>query len=152
MAVSGQPPENPVQAMEVLQLDDQLKPSVQNAPPSETFGREWDPAKMFDSQTWAGPLARDPFQPVAEVSPKVAKEQDIAESVSSSPAPDLHLEAVTVEGDRRFAVINHAIVSEGDEVEGHQVIRIDSDGVTVAGQDGRQRLVFGRKMDMADER
>jgi hypothetical protein len=49
---------------------------------------------------------------------------------------NLSLKAITMGGDRAYALINNQILEEGDEISGKRIVRIESDNVTLE-QGGR---------------
>ena len=79
-------------------------------------------------------LRRDPFTVVVE---KVSHQK-----VELPPAASkLHVEAISIQGSNRYAIINHRIVKENDVIEGYQIVKIEPNVVVVESDRGLE-LVF----------
>jgi len=84
-----------------------------NAPPLPRVQRELhDWRQMFSSD----PLPRDPFAAIMAPAP--------AAVTNLATMPVLHLQAISIDGNRILAVINQRIVAEGEQIEGCQVEKI----------------------------
>ena len=92
------------------------------------------------------PALRDPFAPV--VQPVPAKLTASVMPDSPNPPPSFVLQAVSIEGSRAFAVINHSVVAEGELISGYRVERILPTHVELKGNLGP--LVV--RMDRTDQR
>lgn len=104
---------------------------------------------------WGETYPRDPFQ----VASWTGSQEDRRTQQSREPSlpkpdtdlDDLQLQAVSMEGETRVAVINREIVREGDHVEAFSVLRIQADGVWMQGPRGEERLEFqGRHHETED--
>ncbi len=95
---------------------------------------------------WKEVFSRDPFQFVAGAIP----DRTDTDSPGESGIPDtslpsrkaIQLQAVSVEGSRRFAVINHQVVAEGEKFDGFKVVRIHANGVVFSDRLGKHQLGF----------
>ena len=98
---------------------------------------------------WKEVFSRDPFTFVAGAMGNGADTDGPGES--RTPATSLpsrkaiQLQAVSVDGPRRFAVINHQVVAEGEKFDGFQVVRIHADGVVFTDQLGEHQVGFGNQ-------
>lgn len=86
--------------------------------------------------------ARDPFAPMVlpvPVTVPVPKRED------PSIPPEFRLQATSVEDRRTFAVINQAVVGEGDTIEGYRVEQIIPGRVRLSGPLGALTIEFTPK-------
>src|SRR5438094_9260454 len=84
------------------------------------------------SPTYVEAPPRDPFQLVS--TPGVA--------AAASPVQQWQLKAIWRQGENRLAAINKGIYSEGDQIEGYRLERIEDGQVWFQGGGGRERLGF----------
>ncbi len=115
---------------------------------------------------WVLEIERDPFvtrKPREEIEPVEEKEEEeeldvleeyIEEMVEDAKKPVVvektrvpfekrnRLVAVMLESDDHYAVINDAIVNEGDNYEGYKVLKINPNSVELQGPDGMIKLKF----------
>ena len=62
---------------------------------------------------------------------------------AGTPVSRWKLQAIWSQTGRRVAVINRHVYSEGDEIDGYKIERIDTDRVWLDGPDGKEILAFG---------
>lgn len=77
--------------------------------------------------------------------PATAEELRAWRGVAGSGSPDWRLESVLVSDQRRVAVINGRAVSEGDRVNGAEVLAIKPGLVLLRTGDGRLELTLRRR-------
>ena len=93
---------------------------------------------------WVKKPLRDPFRLQTSSPPNSVRQRppELLEHDSPpSPLP-FTLKAVAVEDQRRIAVIDRTVVSEGEEIQGYRVVSIQHNGVWLQGPRGRERLEF----------
>lgn len=86
--------------------------------------RPWRELYPIDSR------ARDPFAPAVLPNPvtvPVPKEPDLA------TPPEFQLQAVSLDGNQAFAVINQTVLREGESIAGYQVAQIEPRQVRLTG-------------------
>jgi len=95
---------------------------------------------------WKEVFSRDPFNIVAGAMANRTDTDGPGESgipATSLPSKKaIQLQAVSVEGPRRFAVINHQVVAEGEKFDGFKVVRIHANGVVFTDQLGEHQVGF----------
>ncbi|MCZ6799044.1 MAG: hypothetical protein O7F12_01000 [Nitrospirae bacterium] len=95
---------------------------------------------------WKEVFSRDPFQFVqGAMTSRTEKFQRGESNISEDSLPArkaLHLQAVLVGGPRRFAVINHQVLAEGEKFDGFLVVRIHANGVVFTDQLGEHQVGF----------
>jgi len=102
---------------------------------------------------WVDSFQRDPFRPPPaqptkkKILTQVSRFKKLPEPASSR----LQLQAVSMQGSQRIAVINREVVLEGDRVEEFFVLQIQADGVWVKGPRGKELLGFEAIENDADE-
>jgi len=79
-------------------------------------------------------LQRDPF--AAAVVEKVSPQKTELPPAASK----LHVEAISVQGENRYAIINHRIVKENDVIDGYQIVKIEPNVVVVESDRGLERV------------
>lgn len=104
------------------------------------------PVADFEKLGWVFDYARDPFkiktfQLEAEAGPVVEEEKPVVVNIEDKTR-NYALIAVVEEPGKRLAVINDAIVGEGDYYEDYEVIKINSDSVVLKGPGGQKKLEF----------
>ena len=102
---------------------------------------------------WVDYFPRDPFRPPPA---KPTKKKILTQVSKFNPSPKplssrLQLQAVSMEGSQRIAMINREVVLEGDRVEEFFVLQIQADGVWVKGPRGKELLGFEAIENDADE-
>lgn len=109
---------------------------VKPAPTSETNYASIDLA-VIQSQLprWLEVPRRDPFEVVVQAKVAVKQEGPRAEDL-------LKLHAIWRQSGQQLAVVNQQIVTEGDQVAGYQVQRIENDFITVQGSNGLERVEY----------
>ena len=102
-------------------------------PPVPRVQRELqDWRRMFSSDT----LPRDPFAAIRAPAP--------AAVTNIATMPVFHLQAISIDGDRILAVINHKVVAEGEQIEGCRVEKILPTEVHFASPLGAITATFNR--------
>lgn len=98
------------------------------------------------SGEWISPLRRDPFQPMEPMKITDFDRQSSFNKKVSSERPNSHLnfrlQALSLQGNQRLAVINHIVLGEGEEIEGYRLIKIHSDGVVFQSEQGEYHVTF----------
>jgi len=79
-------------------------------------------------------LRRDPF--AAAVVEKISPQKTELPPAASK----LHVEAISVQGKNRYAIINHRIVKENDVIDGYQIVKIEPNAVVVESERGLERV------------
>jgi len=117
-------------------------PPVSSSVPGETeFSRTVRPwQEMFPIDT----AARDPFAALVQPGPTIPATATSAAPVQPSETPVFVLQAVSIEANRPFAVINQTVVAEGDQISGYRVESIVSTHVTLSGSSGSVVVSMGR--------
>lgn len=119
-------------------------PPVSLSVPGETeFSRTVRPwQEMFPIDT----AARDPFAALVQPGPTIPATATAtsAAPVQPSQTPVFVLQAVSIEANRPFAVINQTVVAEGDQISGYRVESIVSTHVTLSGSSGSVVVSMGR--------
>jgi hypothetical protein len=96
---------------------------------------------------WEAEFSRDPFKRVASaiVGPRETSPtgETNRSADSLSPRKVFQLQAISIEGRRRFAVINHQVVTEGETLEGSRLVKIHADGVVFSDEQGEHQVEFG---------
>lgn len=106
------------------------------------------PVADFEQLGWVLDYARDPFKIKtllleAEQGPEPVVEEEKPVIVDiEDKTRNYALIAVVGEPGKRLAVINDAIVSEGDYYQDYEVIKINSDSVVLKGPGGQKKLEF----------
>lgn len=92
---------------------------------------------------WADAVSRDPFRPPGMVDDEENHDRGSAGATThvNTDVP-LHLQAVSLQGPQRLAVINHAVLSVGEHISGSQIVRIDAAGVLVKSNNGKYFIGF----------
>jgi hypothetical protein len=101
-------------------------PATAEARESESSMRRHAPAEP--PSALATPIATTPGPPTANREPRAA-----------IPAPQV--DGIMIAGDRRLAIVNGAIVTVGDSVGGHVVVKIERDRVLLQSPSGREVYV-----------
>jgi len=97
---------------------------------------------------WPEEFRRDPFQAVQRgaffENSQAARQrlEDLRTDGLITSPPLLQLHAVFVDGTNRVAMINRAIVKEGEEIDGYVVQRIQREQVRLQGKDDDRVLRF----------
>ncbi len=93
---------------------------------------------------WPTTIIRDPFAPATQSHGGVLPldRNDGLPILDMVQPPPLQLRAVAMKPAPKVAMINRQIVSEGDEIEGLRVTRIESDGVWLKGPAGSHHIGF----------
>jgi hypothetical protein len=135
LAVSGSSPATPVFRDGLGQIAAGI-PAVPDLPAEATIGRIGAGARESESSmrrpaptespsALATPIATTPGTPTANREPRAA-----------IPAP--RVDGIMIAGDRRLAIVDGTIVTVGDSVGGHVVVRIDRDSVLLRSPSGRE--------------
>lgn len=89
------------------------------------------------SATAAEPAASAAVNPVEPRQPESwGSDPFVRDWIMINEVSNLSLKAITIGGDRSYALINDQILEEGDQISGKQIVRIESDKVTLE-QGGR---------------
>lgn len=91
-----------------------------------------DHSKQMTSKVLWG---RDPFTKVADDS--------FRPSFDGSPAKGLTLTGVLIRGNDKTAIVNRALVQEGEEIQGYTILRIESDRVLLQDKTNEVTLRLG---------
>jgi len=122
---------------------------VENASSPPTFS-----SKEIIAQ-WEAEFSRDPFKRVASaiVGPRETPPiGDINRSTDSLSSPKVfQIQAISIEGRRRFAVINHQVVAEGEILEGSRLVKIHADGMVFSDHQGKYQVEFGSQPKPKEE-
>ena len=86
--------------------------------------------------------ARDPFAPMIE--PATAQPVAVAMAANPSLPPSFVLQAISIEANRPFAVINQTVVTEGEWISGYRVERILPTRVTLSSGFGSLSIDMSR--------
>lgn len=88
--------------------------------------------------------ARDPFAPMIE--PATMQPVAVAVAMAANPSlpPSFVLQAISIEANRPFAVINQTVVTEGEWISGYRVERILPTRVTLSGGFGSLSIDMSR--------
>ena len=117
-------------------------PPVSLSVPGETeFSRTvrpWRELCPLDS------AVRDPFAALVQPGPTIPATATSAAPFQPSETPVFVLQAVSIEANRPFAVINQTVVAEGDQISGYRVESIVSTHVTLSGSSGSVVVSMGR--------
>lgn len=121
-------------------------PPVSLSVPGETeFSRTVRPwRELFPIDS----AVRDPFAALVQPGPTIPATAT-ATATSAAPfqpteTPVFVLQAVSIEANRPFAVINQTVVAEGDQISGYRVESIVSTHVTLSGSSGSVVVSMGR--------
>ena len=99
---------------------------------------------------WIEQPPRDPFSPIGPPSPSVTH-SILSNAIPGSPesesasAPPMALKAIAMEDEAKSAVINRAIVHEGDTVGGFKVLSIELSGVWLGQGGNKHFLTFAER-------
>ena len=109
-------------------------PPVSLSVPGETeFSRTVRPwRELFPIDS----AVRDPFAALVQPGPTIPATATSAAPFQPSETPVFVLQAVSIEANRPFAVINQTVVAEGDQISGYRVESIVSTHVTLSGSSG----------------
>ncbi len=117
-------------------------PPVSLSVPGETEFRRtvrpWRELCPLDS------AVRDPFAALVQPGPTIPATATSAAPFQPSETPVFVLQAVSIEANRPFAVINQTVVAEGDQISGYRVESIVSTHVTLSGSSGSVVVSMGR--------
>ncbi|MGC8829382.1 MAG: hypothetical protein ACP5TE_06350 [Verrucomicrobiia bacterium] len=100
------------------------------------------PDSKIETQSiqWILTPTRNPFRSVIK---KGLSKTNVVEEVSPQPGQQFNLSAVVIEKNKKFAVINGKVLSEGDSISGYRVIKIERDSVELEGFNAKRTLTFG---------
>ncbi len=117
-------------------------PPVSLSVPGETeFSRTVRPwRELFPIDS----AVRDPFAALVQPGPTIPATATSAAPFQPSETPVFVLQAVSIEANRPFAVINQTVVAEGDQISGYRVQSIVSTHVTLSGSSGSVVVSMGR--------
>ncbi len=117
-------------------------PPVSLSVPGETeFSRTVRPwRELFPIDS----AVRDPFAALVQPGPTIPATATSAAPFQPSETPVFVLQAVSIEANRPFAVINQTVVAEGDQISGYRVESIVSTHVTLSGSSGSVVVSMGR--------
>ena len=117
-------------------------PPVSLSVPGETeFSRTVRPwRELFPIDS----AVRDPFAALVQPGPTIPATATSAAPFQPSETPVFVLQAVSIEANRPFAVINQTVVAEGDQIRGYRVESIVSTHVTLSGSSGSVVVSMGR--------
>ena len=102
------------------------------------------------AQRIAATIERDPFNSVPEPETPTVPDQSVEPEIRRETTKQhLELNAVSLEGSRRFAVINGEIVERGERVFEYEVERILADQVILHGSGGRSVIGFRGSPDVS---
>lgn len=103
-------------------------------------------------QGWPTAPLRDPFlraqtstsprSPAATISPTATTRTTERTQGTNAPTVSFRLQAIAIEGDQKWAVVDSTVVKEGDRVQGYRVSRIQQEAIWVKGPAGSIRLDF----------
>lgn len=119
-------------------------PPVSLSVPGETeFSRTVRPwRELFPIDS----AVRDPFAALVQPGPTIPATATATSAAPVQPTetPVFVLQAVSIEANRPFAVINQTVVAEGDQISGYRVQSIVSTHVTLSGSSGSVVVSMGR--------
>ena len=117
-------------------------PPVSLSVPGETeFSRTVRPwRELFPIDS----AVRDPFAALVQPGPTIPATATSAAPFQPTETPVFVLQAVSIEANRPFAVINQTVVAEGDQISGYRVQSIVSTHVTLSGSSGSVVVSMGR--------
>lgn len=94
-----------------------------------------------DNIQWILKPSRNPFQRINP--PDDGDSSTNITVIETSPDQPMVLTAVLFEKDKKYAVINNVVVSEGETIAGYKVESIEHDYVILSGFGTKRRLNFG---------
>ena len=145
--------EEVVVADPIINAEHASPPQVSSPPPTPApvlVGNGSSPPSFSSKEIiaqWEAEFSRDPFKRVASAMVSPMKTSPTGETNRSAdsliPRKVFQLQAISIEGPRRFAVINHQVVAEGETLEGSRLVKIHADGVVFSDHRGEYQVEFG---------
>lgn len=126
-------------ARELSTMPAEITPTTLHVPGETEFSRTlraWHELYPINSS------ARDPFAP--RIEPATTRPFTVATATDPALPPSFVLQAVSIEANRPFAVINQTVVTEGELISGYRVERILPTRVTLNGSLGSLSIDMSR--------